>query len=209
MKKNAATRRHAIGLRQGSASGRGTDCRNATALHPGEHEPEHGQRQRYRGEEKQRVAPASERVLEWDSRRRRHSGADVDPCRIDAGGEYGAIGEPFLDGDGQQRVAQSHADTDRDRQEYQQHYPRDDHPCDPEHADQRERRGQSVARAEPLREERRRRREQAHAENGNRREHADNRMRRVQVELNRRDQRAEADQLRSQRQRSEEERDEE
>jgi len=66
-----------------------------------------------------------------------------------------------------------------------------------------------VARAEPLREERRRRREQAHAQHGNRREHADNRVRRVQVELNRRDQRAEADQLWSQRQRSEEERDEE
>ena len=180
-----------------------------TALHPGEHEPKQRQRHRYRGEEKQRIAPASERVFEWDSRRRSHSGADVDPGRIDPGGEYGSIGEPFLDGDGHQRVPQAHADANRDRQQYQQHRPRNERACDPEDADQRERRCQSVARAEPLREERRRRREQAHAENGNRREHADNRVRRVQVELDRRYQRAEADQLRSQRQRSEEERDEE
>jgi hypothetical protein len=147
-------------------------------------------------------------VLEWDGRRRRHSGADVDPGRVDAGGEYGAIGEPLLDGDGHQRVAQSHADPHRDRQQYQQRRTRDERPCDREDADQRERRREGVARAEPLREERRRRREQAHAQRGTRREHADDRVRRVQVELDRRDQRAEADQLRSQRQRSEEERDE-
>ena len=84
--------------------------------------------------------------------------------------------------------------------------PGDDRTRDPEHADQRECRCERVPRAEALREEGSRRREQAHTQDGDRPEQAGNGVRHVEIELDRRDQRADADQLRTQRQRREEER---
>jgi hypothetical protein len=64
----------------------------------------------------------------------------------------------------------------RDRQQDEQRGPRHECPCDPEGADQRERRGECMPRAEPLREKGRRRREEAHAQDGDRPEQARHRV---------------------------------
>jgi len=60
-----------------------------------------------------------------------------------------------------------------------------------------------------LREERRRRREKAHAQDGDRPEQARYRVGRLEIELYTRDERPDADELRPQRQRGEKERGEE
>jgi hypothetical protein len=119
MKKNAATRRHPSELRQGSASGRGTDAA--------------------RWPRSTRVAPGSKPAREWHRACGRQRRTDIDSGCVDAGREHRTVGEALFHADGKKGVAESHADSHRDRQQDEQRRSRHERPRDPEGADQRER----------------------------------------------------------------------
>jgi hypothetical protein len=168
------------------------------ALDAREHEPQHEEPERHRREHEQRVAPVAERMVERHRRRRRQRRTDVDPGRVDTGREHRPVGEALL--------PEAHADPDRNREQDDERRPRHERPRDPEDPDQRERGGERMPRAEPLREECRGRSEEAHAQDGDRPEQAGDRVRRAEIVLDRRDERADPDELRPQCERGEEER---
>ena len=208
MRKNAATSRHASGPPERQPQRPHIDSL-VRQLAAGEPEPDGREHRRDGAEDEQRRPPTSRCARE----RYRHRGgerrADRDPGGVDGGGEARPVGEPLLDRDGQHRAGEAHPDADREREDDHGDGAGRDRARDAEEADQRERARRSPAAADPARQERGGRCEQAHAEHRNRPEQAGDGVRDVEVVLDRRQQRADADELRPQRERRQKQRDQE
>ena len=177
-------------------------------LAPGEHDPGDERAERDARDRDQGAAPAVEPARERDGQGRRARRSDLDPGRVDAGAERGPLLEVLLDRDRGDRVAEPHPDPDGPREEHDEPGRRHRRPEHAEDADQRESDRHRPARPDPRGEVGGDRREQPHAENRDRAEQADDRVRGAEGVLDRRDQRADANDLGAQRQRGEKERDE-
>ena len=171
-------------------------------------EPQHGEPRRHDTEDEQRCAPTAREVGERDCGSSGDGRADRDARRVDPRCEAWTVGEALLHRHGQDRACDPHPDADREGQEDHPGRARRDRPNDAEDADQRQRQGDCPARPDPARDEGRRWSEEAHAEHRDRAEQAGNRMCDVQVLLDERQQRADADELWPQRQRSQKQCDE-
>ena len=176
-------------------------------ISPGEHDPRDERQERDRGDRDQRAAPAAEprpRAGRQEPRRRpRRAGCPSCTTPVPVAGRAAkrsltAIGasafpRPMPMPTGHVSSTTSHADGSNCTK-------------DAEGTDQDEADRHRPPRADPRREERGHRSEQAHAENGDRAEQAGDGMRGAEVVLDARDQRADRDDLRPKRQRREEER---
>ena len=172
---------------------------------PLQHDPRDGDDARGDREGDQRAAPPAENGGERHSDGRGDGRAELDPRRVDAGSRRRALGHGFPDGERRRRVADAHPDPERQGQRDHEPRARDDAAQDPEHADQHEADRHREPCPEPCRERRADWREQSHAEDGDRPEEPRDRVRSVEIVLDLPDQRADADDLRSQCQRREEE----
>ena len=180
----------------------GPDVRLSPTLEHGPHDRDEAGRQRQRD---QGAPPASEDGGERHRDRRRDGGTELDPRRVDAGARRRLLRHGLADGERRERGSDPHADPDPPRQEHHEPRARRHRAQDPERPDQREPDRHRAPRAEPGGEVGGDRREEPHAEHRDRAEQPDERVRRVEVVLDVVDQRPDADDLRPQRERGEEE----
>ena len=153
----------------------------------------------------ERPAPAAEHRRDRHGERGRDGRAELDARRVDARPGGGALGHRLAHDERRERVPEPHPDAHGPGEQDHEPGARRDRAEDAEEADQRERDRHRAPRSEPRAEVRRDRREEAHAEDGNRPEQADERVRGVEVVLDLLDQRADPDDLRTQRERRQEE----
>ena len=198
------TSSQAVRDRHGS---RGTTAPGRTCASPPRSSKAHVTATTQRGgrERDQGASPPPEDGCERHGDRRRDGGAELDSRRVDACPRRRALGHGLPDGERRRRVADAHADPERQSERDHEPRARDHAAQDPEHADQHEADRHREPRAEPRREGRTDRREHPHAEHGDRSEEPRDRVRRVEVVLDLPDQRPDADHLRAQRERREEE----
>ena len=210
MKKKAPTSRQASELRHGSASGRGTEAatwprsprvstsQSASSANVSVEKTTSGSRQ----------SPSAR--VERDGGRGGDRRADVDPGRVDRPSRStGRSAKRSFTATGSSAFPSPIPIPTGTVSRISRTTPGESARASPKTRDQRERRRERASRAEPPREMRGRRREQPHAEHGDRPEQPRDRMRDVEVVLDRRQQRADPDELRAERQRREEQRGEE
>ena len=174
-------------------------------LVPREHDPRTGQQHRHEGEDGERSAPTP---VPRGKRHRyggRQRGADLDAGRVDAGRAGGADGEVLLHRDRHEGSGEAHTDTDRPGEEKDERNTRRRGASESEDTDEQDRHGDRHSCSDSCAEKRSRGREEPHAQDRDRSEQPHDGMGRLQAVLYLRQEWADTDDLRPERECDEEE----
>ena len=172
---------------------------------PCQHEPHGSENDRHEREGDERRSPSSVPRGERHGHGGRQRRADLDAGGVDTGGTCRAHGKVLLHCDRHERAGEAHAGTHRPGEENDECCTRGDSSGESEHADEQKRPGDARPRPYSRAEIGGGGSKEPHAEDRDRPEQADDRVCRVQPVLDVRQQRADTDDLRPQRERDEEE----